>query len=347
MTARDPRAPRTRPGIPVPPELDPPATLAEWKTRRDALRAEIWEMLGPIPRRPVTPTVRVHSREDREGYTLERFSFDNGAEAEVPGFCLIPRDGLSRHPAILYCHYHGDDYPLGKGELFQDCAASEPPGPALARRGFLVYCVDAYCFGERSGRGPGGPGERGAAEEMSASKLELWAGRSLWAMMLRDDLMSLACLLARDDVQSDRVAVAGMSMGATRSWWLMALDERIRAGVITGCLTRARALIESRGLGFHGIYYYLPGLLRHFDTDTICSLLAPRPVLLQHGDRDPGSPVDGIRHIAGKMRDVYALYGAGRDLENIIYPGIGHIQTAEMWERAFEWLEWTLWPGRA
>jgi dipeptidyl aminopeptidase/acylaminoacyl peptidase len=344
MTARDPRDPGSYWGVPLPPELVVPASLAEWEPRRAAIRSRLREALGAIPPRPLVPSVRVISRENRDGYVLEQFSFDNGAGAEVPGYCLIPAGETKKHPAVLYCHYHGDDYPLGKAELFQDCAAGEPPGPALVRRGYLVFCVDAYCFGERSGRGPGGPTERGATEEMSASKLELWAGRSLWAMMLRDDLMALDCLLSREDVQIDRVAVTGMSMGATRSWWLMALDDRICAGAITGCLTLGRALVESGGLRFHGIYYYLPGLFRHFDTDAICSLLAPRPVLLQHGDRDPGSPVEGVRHIAGKMREVYALLGAGNELESVVYPGAGHVQTAEMWARTFEWLEFNLRP---
>ena len=36
-----------------------------------------------------------------------------------------------------------------------------PPGPALVRRGYAVLAIDAYCFGERTGQGPGGPRELG------------------------------------------------------------------------------------------------------------------------------------------------------------------------------------------
>jgi len=47
----------------------------------------------------------------------------------------------------------------------------------------------------------------------------------------------------------------------------------------------------------HGIYYFMPNLLNHFDTEAIVALLAPRPALFMNGDQDGGSPVDGIRAI--------------------------------------------------
>jgi len=62
-------------------------------------------------------------------------------------------------------------------------------------------------------------------------------------MMLRDDLMALDYLASRPEVDTQRIGVTGMSMGATRSWWLMALDERIKTGVAIACLTRYQDLI--------------------------------------------------------------------------------------------------------
>ena len=120
----------------------------------------------------------------------------------MPGYVLRPRTLPGKAPAILYCHWHGGEYDIGKEELFQAKHTPEAPGPALAKRGFVVLGIDAYCFGERNGRGPGGPAEKGGAGEMSASKFNLWVGRTLWGMMLRDDLMALDYLASRPEVDA-------------------------------------------------------------------------------------------------------------------------------------------------
>src|SRR5579872_3820655 len=118
---------------------------------------------------------------------------------------------------------------------------------------------------------------------MSASKFSLWVGRTLWGMILRDDSMALDYLASRPEVDPQRLGVTGISMGATRSWWLMALDERIKTGVAVACLTRYQNLIQHGALKAHGIYYFVPDLLTHFDTEAIVALIAPRPILFMTG----------------------------------------------------------------
>ena len=118
-------------------------------------------------------------------------------------------------------------------------------GPALAEAGFVVLGIDAPCFGERNGQGPDGPQQKGSAGEMSASKFHLWGGRTLWGMMLRDDLSALDYLSSRAEVDAARIGVTGISMGSTRAWWIMALDERPRTAVCVGCMTRYEELIRA------------------------------------------------------------------------------------------------------
>ena len=130
-----------------------------------------------------------------------------------------------------------------------------------------------------------------------------------------------------------------MSMGATRSWWLMALDDRIRTGVAIACLTRYQDLSEHGGIHEHGIYYFVPGMLNHFDTEAVVALIAPRPVLFQTGDQDGGSPVGGIRAIGSAVRPVFRLYGREDSFQSLIYPGLGHAYSAEMWTKTLEWMD--------
>ncbi len=321
----------------VAPDFKAPKNQSAWQKQRQRIRAELWQLLGDLPPRPKTPKVETLSREDRGEFVVEKFQFDNGAGALVPGYLFIPKKLVGKAPAILYCHWHGGEYAIGKEELFQAKHTPEEPGPALARRGFVVLGVDAYCFGERSGHGPGGPDEKGSDGEMSASKFNLWVGRTLWGMILRDDLIALDYLVSRPEVDPHRVGVTGISMGATRTWWLMALDERLKTGVAVACLTRYQDLIEHHSLRAHGIYYFVPNLLKHFDTEAVIALLAPRPVLFMTGDQDGGSPPDGIRKIDGAVRPVYKLYGKEADFQNTVYPGLGHVYTSEMWSRTLTW----------
>src|SRR4029077_1608516 len=96
-----------------------PASRAAWDDQRRQVRAQLWELLGKLPPRPKVPQVEILSREDRGDYRLEKFQFDNGAGATVPGYLLLPAKISGPAPAILFCHWHGGDYEIGKEELFQ------------------------------------------------------------------------------------------------------------------------------------------------------------------------------------------------------------------------------------
>lgn len=330
--------------LPPIPEFHVPATAALWGRQRVETRAALERLLGEFPPRPAVPAVRVISRESRPGYVLERFTFENGLGDSVPGVLLLPTGAKGRVPAILYCHWHGGEYRGGKSELFEAKHTPEIPAEALTSRGYAVLAVDAPGFGERNGKGPDGTLD--SAGELSLSKYHLWAGRTMWGALLRDDRMALDYLVSRPEIDSGRVGVTGISMGATRSWWLMALDERLKSGAAVACLTRYQDLIAAGGLKHHGIYYFVPGMLRHFDSEAVIALSAPRSLLCLTGDQDAGSPVSGIRRIEEAVRPVWRLTGRPAGFESILYPGLGHVYTPDMWQRMLALFEAELKPGR-
>jgi hypothetical protein len=135
-------------------EVAPPfaasSDLKDWEIKRNEIRSRIWSLLGKLPPRPAKVEAHTISRQDRDGYVLEKFEFDNGAGATVPGYLLLPKNTVSKAPAILYCHWHGGQYEIGKEELFQSAHTPEAPGPTFAELGYVVLGIDAYCFGERS-----------------------------------------------------------------------------------------------------------------------------------------------------------------------------------------------------
>jgi hypothetical protein len=321
-----------------------PDSARAWEQQKPALRKRLWRLLGDLPE-PLAPIVTVDGRQSRDGYTREHFTFDNGAGDAVYGYVLIPAGAPQRRPAILYHHYHGDRYEQGKEELFVRAFAGMGndrlvTGEELVRRGYVVLAIDAYCFGQRRFQGPAGDREDGAQTEVSLFKTFLWQGRTLWGMMVRDDLLALNYLLSRPEVDPQRIAALGMSMGATRTWWLAALDDRIQAAVSVACLTRYQDLIAAGDVRYHGIYYYVPGVLgERIDAEGIVGLIAPRAHLTLTGDRDRGSPTAGVRTINAFQEHLYQLYGKADRFRGVLYPGVGHEYTPEMWRETLNWLE--------
>ena len=84
-----------------------------------------------------------------------------------------------------------------------------------------------------------------------------------------------------------------------------ALDPRVRAAIDVCCLTNYESLIEARGLSKHGVYYYVPGLLKHFDTFQINELIVPRAHLSVNGRRDELTPPAGVEQVRDKLLPLY------------------------------------------
>jgi hypothetical protein len=130
-----------------------------------------------------------------------------------------------------------------------------------------------------------------------------------------------------------------MSMGSTRTWWAAALDERIKVAVSVACLTRYQNLIAHGEVRQHGIYYYVPNMLKEkIDAESVIGLIAPRPHLTLTGDKDGGSPADGVRVINAFEEYLYKLYGRAKNFRGVLYKGVGHEYTPEMWEETLNWL---------
>ncbi len=216
----------------------------------------------------------------------------------------------------------------------------------LARRGYVVAAIDAYFCGERFGKGPAGKRDRGVGQEESLFKLNLWLGRTLWGIMLRDEQCLLDYLRTRPEVRREQIGATGMSMGCTRSWWLAAIDDRVQCIVGVACFTRYTELIAHGNLRAHGIYYFVPDILQHFDTEAIYSLVAPRPMLMLSGDQDAGAPTDGVLSLEQKLGQVYRMYGQPDRFQSVVYRHTGHEYLPEMQSAMAEWFGQYLPVGR-
>jgi hypothetical protein len=292
------------------------------------VRRLLYKLLGDLPPRRRKIAARTLSRQARPGYILEELELDLNGVEPVPAWFVRPRDAHGRMPAVLYNHAHGGDYKLGKDELIRGRRElQEPPyAEAFAARGYCALCLDTWVFGERARR-----------TELDVFKEMLWQGRVLWGMMVYDSLRGIDYLISRPEVDASRIATLGLSMGSTMAWWVAALDQRVKVCVDICCLTEFQALIEAGNLQGHGVYYFVPSLLKRFTTAQINALIAPRAHLSLAGNRDALTPVAGLERIDRELQKVYAALGRPDNWKLLRYDA-GHQETPEGRREVLEFL---------
>jgi dienelactone hydrolase/lysophospholipase L1-like esterase len=312
-----------------------PADADSWKAQRPTVLRTVLESLGDLPARPSPPRARIISREIRPGYALEKVAISNGLDGQVTALLLIPEGRKGPVPSILWLHSSTPD----KTQIIipGTNGGAEPLGEAFVRAGYAVLAPDSYWHGDRAGTGPSGPAESGRAEQEDLFKLNLWLGHTLWGLFVRDDRIALDYLCSRPEVDASRIGATGMSMGSTRAWWLAAVDERVAAVVAVACLTRYQNLIAHGELRQHGVYYFVDGLLRHFDSEGVLALIAPRPLLALTGELDAGSPADGVRALEQAVGATYQALGARDRFRSVLYPEVGHAYTPKMRAEMLAW----------
>jgi dienelactone hydrolase len=313
--------------------------LATWTRHRVSVVEEIGSILGHLPVLPGRVQGEVLSRREHPLGVVEKIRLSNGSNVGIPAWFAFPKQKTGPGPAVLWCHWHGGEYKTGKGELFENNHTPEPPIECFLQRGCSVLCIDAYGFGERNGKDPESCQDLDQEGEQSLFKHFLWQGSSLWGRMVWDDRLAFRYLQQRDEVDGDRIAVAGMSMGSTRAQWLMAFEERAAMCVGIACMVRYRELIASKGLRRHGLYFFVPGLMEYCDLEVILALAAPRPLLCLNGGSDLLSPRRGMEKAGMLTAGVYNRCGKPEAFRNEIFEGVGHVCTPESWQIAMHWIE--------
>ncbi len=321
------------------PQMAMPTDLKAWEKDRVEIRKTLLKCMGDLPKRPDPRLVKVTAKEDKGDYFFERFEFFNGVDQVVTGVILTPKGAKKPAPAVILAHGHSGSTDV----LVVNEKGGQGGGPTLARKGYVVAAIDSYFCGQRIGKGPAGKQETKApSEEFSLFKYHLLMGRCLWGMMVRDQQCVIDYLETRPEVDAKQIGISGMSMGCTTSWWVAAVDERIQSTVGVACFTRYTELFAHGNLRSHGIYYFVPGVWAHFDTEAIHALIAPRAHLELSGDEDQGAPVDGVLTLEKKLGQVYRLYGKESNFKSIVYEKTGHEYLPEMREEMVRWFEKTL-----
>lgn len=295
----------------------------DFETWRAALIHQVEALLGTLP--PLTmasPTIL--DTTDCGLYVQHKVVYETSPGVMVPAWLLVPTSATPETPApgVLALHGHGD----GKNQLVS--RSSEPNiyrsfARHYAERGFVVLVPDAIGFGERATNFHRYGQRDGCNVNFLRAAL---FGMNLLALNLQDDRRGLEILAERPEVDARRIGCAGLSFGGTRTMYLAALDERVRAAVVSGYLTTFTAYAINTG-NFCGSQF-LPGIYHYADVADLHGLIAPRPLLIEAGRADRGFPIEASRLAYTHLADIYAAAGSPDMLERDEFDG-GHEFHAE------------------
>ena len=319
-------------GLSVPAVRAAERSAREFAAYQEKRRKELWGLLGDLPWQHKPGRAKLVKTEKHDGYTLERLVLDLNGVEPVPALLLIPDKIQKPAPGLLFIHWHGGMYDLGKEQLLIGDKAQPAYAPVCAEKGLVTLAIDSWCFGERKHAQVGKVGEE------DAFKLMLWRGQVLYGMMMFDEFRALDYLASRPEVDPKRLGAFGMSMGSTKAWWLAALDPRVRLCLDVCCLTEFEDLIKINNLKGHGIYYYVPRLLTKFSTAQINELIVPRPRLSVNGREDDLTPPAGVEKVRDYLLPLYRRYGREADCRIELFD-CPHIELPEMRKLILEWMD--------
>jgi dienelactone hydrolase len=341
--------------------------LAAWQS---TARATVLQHLSYAPP-PVPPAAQVIRREDRGDYVQEYLTFQTTPDIRVPAYVLIPKTGTLPAPGIVALHCHGGFYVWGKEKLVetgrehpaltdykQELYHGRSIASELARRGYVVVVIDAFYWGERRMVLDDDPGSYREPPQMTKEDVAkfnrrsqegeqlvarslftagiTWPGVALW-----DDLRTVDYLVSRPEVDPERIACVGLSMGGYRSFLLAALEPRIKVAVDVGWMTSFAAQIKKHVVHTIGLSFHIAGLYRYMDMPDLAALIAPRAVMVINGSKDSLFAPDGVRAAFGKIEACFRKAGVAERQQCRLYD-TPHEFNPAMQDEAWAWIEKSL-----
>jgi dienelactone hydrolase len=301
-------------------------TLDDWQARRTTYRQQLLEMLGldPFPEKTALHPV-VTGVADHEQFTVENLHFQSMPGLYVTGNLYVPKNLDKPAPAILYVCGHGsvkkDNISYGNKVSYQHHAAW------FARNGYVCLIIDTVQLGEIEGIHHG------------TYRYNMWwwnsrgytsAGAEAW-----NCVRALDYLETRKEVDASRIGVTGRSGGGAYSWWIAAIDDRIKVAVPVAGITDLQNHVVDGCVEGHCDCMFTVNTYR-WDYPMVAALVAPRPLLISNSDKDSIFPLDGVYRVHQKVCEIYRLYGAEDKLGLQITEG-PHKDTQELRIHAFVW----------
>lgn len=305
-------------------------SAATWDKTAPVWRKQLAEMLGldPMPEKtPLHPTKTGEIQGD--GYVVENLHYQSLPGLYVTANLYRPAkiEAGQKLPAVLYVCGHSKQK---EGDIsFGNKTGYHHHGVWFARHGYVCLTIDTIQLGEIEGIHHG------------TNRLNRWwwlsrgytpAGVEAW-----NGIRGIDYLTSRPEVDAERIGVTGRSGGGAYTWWIAALDTRVRAAAPTAGITTLRNHVLDGVVEGHCDCMFHVNTQR-WDFDRLASLVAPRPLLILNSDKDRIFPIDGVFSIYQSVRGLYERIDA---LEHIgLHVSEGpHKDTQPLNTGAFHWFE--------
>ncbi len=303
-------------------------TLDDWKAKRPVYHKQLLEMLGLDPLPAKTPLqATTTGTVDHEQFTVENLHYQSMPGLYVTANLYIPKGLTKPAPAILYVCGHGNV--KKDGISYGSKVSYQHHGEWFARHGYVCLTIDTLQLGEIEGIHHG------------TYRYNMWwwlcrgytpAGVEAW-----NCVRALDYLETRKEVDANRIGVTGRSGGGAYSWWIAAIDERIKVAVPVAGITDLQNHVVDGCVDGHCDCMFMVNTYR-WDYPLVAALVAPRPLLISNSDKDTIFPLEGVMRVHEKARRIYRLYGAEKNLGVHITEG-PHRDTQELRVHAFTWFD--------
>jgi dienelactone hydrolase len=314
-----------------------PREARSWQRKT---RKALNELLGFQDEPRVEPQTRVLEQVDKGDYTREKVLIRTTAYTEMPVYILLPKGLPQPLPLVIALHGHGYGAKDIVGIRKDGADRDEPEGyqkdfaVALCRRGFAVAAPEISCFGERQTDFSYLNKELGQGAPKSCAHTAALAshlGGSALGLRVLDTKRLVDYLQTRPDMDVSRLGMMGISGGGMLTFFTTALDERIKACVVSGYFCTFRDSVLAMG---HCQCNYVHGLSQFGEMSDIVGLIAPRPMLVEAGSLDPIFPIDAVKASVRRARQVYKFFGADGQVETDYFEGRHQISG----KRAYDFL---------
>ena len=283
-------------------------TLGDWQNIRDRRYNELVEMMGlsgmPLNGSRSDLNVKVTGIIQENGYRIEKLYYESLPGLYVRANLYVPDNISHPKPGILYVCGHSRTQKVHYQAHPQK----------FARLGFVCLIIETIQFGEVCGE-HWGCYARGWFNWYSRGYNP--AGVELW-----NAIRGLDLLCSRQEVDPEKLGVTGISGGGSQSWYIAAIDPRIKAVAPVCGASTLKAQVTSRTIDGH-CDCMMPINTYCQDFMDIGALIAPKPLLICQADRDGLNTIESVRELHNAIRNIYTLYKAPDNIGLVETPG-GH-----------------------
>ena len=288
-----------------------PASLEEWEgMKKDLLDNLRFSSAIGLLRHDSPLNAKIFGTKEYDGFCVDKVIFQSLPGFYVAGNLYRPKEIKGKIPMILSPHGHWtygrvELSPLGR--LPQRCAN-------FALRGMAVFIWDMVGWNDSDQIDHNG----------YLPEFDDW-GFSHFALQLNNSVKALDFACSLPWVDTERVGCTGCSGGGTQTWFLAALDPRVKAAAPINMVS---AFMQG-GCGCENA----PFLRTRYCSVDYASCIAPRPLFLAASDGDWTAHSREVEFPA--VRRVYELYGAEKNFETF-YRSAPHSYDKPTREKAYD-----------